>query len=51
MSEDEFRRRYEEMKRKENQEAGKAAADLICETPVVREVASAVVSVLSIFGL
>jgi len=34
---------------KEQLAAGKAAADLICETPVVREIAGAVVSVLDIF--
>lgn len=50
MTDYEFRKKMEEYKRKENQEAGKAAADFICETPLLREVAGAVVSVLSIFG-
>lgn len=44
----EFERYLRERERKKAQATGKAIADVICETPVVREVATVVTSVLSI---
>jgi hypothetical protein len=42
---------FREMQERDSREAGEALANLVCETPVVREIAGAVFSVLSIFGL
>jgi len=53
MTDSEFRNYMDnimrEREREKNRATGKAVADFVCETPVVREVATAVVSVLSIF--
>jgi hypothetical protein len=38
-----------ECEERKNRETGEALANLVCETPVVREIAGAIVSVLDIF--
>lgn len=38
-----------ECEERKNRETGETLANLVCETPVVREIAGAIVSVLSLF--